>query len=192
MTGGALLIVSTNLVYDELVSAPDSYKVVGKEIPFRHDNPIVCLAEITIGESRIQIDLKDGENSVASVDFEIWEHGVHELEVLSQTLREAALAPFPPSIEIGRPQSRIGIKVGLRSAIWGEIGLSVKHPMADRVGWFCYSRDWGKPGHPELGVSLSIAIAGKYREIVFGPDVAVEFADWLDRHILVLEDLTMS
>lgn len=159
----------------------DRYQLWGRSVPYRPDNEIVLFAELSIASDQLVIGLLSSPLGPLHCSSEIWEHTIHELEVLSACLRCAATGVFPHPIAVETPKSRIGAIGRLFLAVDMEIGYSLERPCDTRVRLFCSSSMWDLQ-HRKLGVALGIAISGVLGEVVMEPLHALELADWLDRH----------
>lgn len=158
--------------------------ISGRAIPYHPDNEIIPLAEISIDDSRLEVTLLSNPEGPVRCSCEIWEHTIYELEQLSATLRLAAAGPFPPTFKAPTPESRIGLVANLSLAVVLEIGYSLEVPGAARARFFCSSRTWGSARRH--GVSIGMALSGRFGEVVVEPQQAVELADWIDAQIRTL------
>lgn len=164
-----------------MTSHGDSYQIRGRSIPYHHDNEIVLFAEIGITSDQLIVSLLANPFGPLRCSTEIWEHTIHELEVLSACLRCAAVGPFSYPIAVETPESRIGATGSLFLAVDMEIGYSLERPSEARARFFCSSNIWDLRDR-KLGVALGIAVSGAFAEVVMEPSNALELADWLDHH----------
>lgn len=159
----------------------DRYQLWGRRVPYRPDNEIALFAELSITSDQLIVSLLTNPFGPLRCSTEIWEHTIHELEVLSACLRCAAAGPFPYPIAVETPDSRIGATGRLFLAVDMEIGYSLERPSEARARFFCSSNIWDLRDR-KLGVALGIAVSGAFAEVVMEPPNALELADWLDHH----------
>jgi hypothetical protein len=164
------------------------FVIAGKSIPYGWDDFATELVEFSINNPRLRIALKSQNEGHYICDIAIWEHTVHELEVLIAALRNVAVRPFPPKIEVETLESRIGTTVTFSSSITAEVGYSYQSPQADRVKFFCSSRVWDLRNQ-RLGVGVGVALSGCYAEIVAEPEHILNFVLWLERKVDRLQQL---
>lgn len=162
-------------------SQSDIYRISGRGIPYRSDNETILFAELSIASDQLKISLLSSPFGPLHYYSEIWEHTIHELEVLSACLRCAAAGAFPHPIAVETPESKIGATGRLFLAVDMEIGYSLERPNSARARCFCSSNVWGLKDR-RLGVALGIAVCGAFGEVVMEPPGALELSDWLDHH----------
>lgn len=161
----------------------DRYVIRGKPIPYRSDHDVIDFAELCVADDRIVISLLSSPLGRLECDCEIWEHTIHEMENLSSALHCAAKDVFPPTSKVPRPESNIGTSVNLTLSTHIEMGYSLADPGSPRAVFSCWSRNWGLPSKPSLGVVIGLAIGGGFSEVVVEPQQAKDLAEWLDGQI---------
>lgn len=166
------------------MSNQNRISISGTAIPYHPDNEIIRLAEISIDDSRLEVTLLSNPEDPSRCSCGIWEHTIHELEQLSAALRSATAGPFPPRFKAPTPESRIGLVANLSLTADLELGYSLEEPRAARARFFCSSRTWGSARRH--GVSIGMALSGRFGEVVLESQQAVELADWIDKQIRTL------
>lgn len=94
----------------------ERFRVSGKGLPYKLENEVVPLAEISISESLCDVALFTNGSISGHCQCEIWEHTIYELETLSMALHACANGPFPSRLECTAPNSRIGTSLNLSLA----------------------------------------------------------------------------
>ncbi|CAN5390162.1 hypothetical protein BH09PAT4_BH09PAT4_09020 [soil metagenome] len=168
----------------------ESYTVVGRTVPYRPENEMVRMVEVSVHDGRLEVSLVEHPCGNFRCSSEIWQHTMYEMEMLSDTLRTAAAGPFPPPILTQGNAPETARYLGPASEEFGnffpsiciEVCYSLESPGAQRAIFICRSKrtllKWG--GHY---VSLGVALECAFAEVVLQPAEALAFADWLDRQI---------
>jgi hypothetical protein len=162
----------------------DRYTIFGKTTPSRREDEAVPFAEISVGETHLEVVLISSPAEGLRCSCELWEHTIHELECLSAALRKTAEGPFPLPHEVSTPKSQIGTVLRLFPTVDVEVGYSLAEPRAPRASFFCSSKRHPLSG--QLLIRLGAAVSGGFAEVVLEPSQAIELADWLDRQIAEL------
>lgn len=164
----------------------NKYILLGYPVDLDPGDSPIPLATFEFSEFRIRIALEGKTRPFAVAGANLWEHTLWELDRLSLALREAAAGPTPKSTKIERGQSTLWANMSLSMAYSLEIGLSVSSPRDKMAYCFCeagYSRLRDKHY-----VYFGIAIGRRYGAVIFGPDEARAFADWIDHQCLLLQE----
>lgn len=172
----------TKSLIDAMKKLPEFYEIVGHPLPYRTDDSDISFLSIEFGVRELKLSLQDARLSFQQMEWQIWEQTIHEIEVLSSSLRVAASEQFPKPIEVQRPASVIGPRINLCAALQCELGYSLNNPSASRATFFCSSRNWGV-SNTSFGVRLGLAMGGAFTETIITASSANTFADWLDGHI---------
>ena len=154
-------------------------------MPYHDESDLSPLAEMSINSGDLVVVLMQPEKNPKRISCRIWEHTIHELEVLSSSLLSLAEGALPSSFQVGRPDSRIGLTVNLSVALVCEVGFPLDAPDVNSAMFFCSSRDVGRRER-KRSVIIGVAMMAGYGEIVVELSHAVEFAGWLDRQIEML------
>lgn len=168
-----------------IIEQPGKYSIVGKPTPYQHNGLIVELADILISNTQLRVELKRESAETLACECGIWEHTVHELEALAESVRRVSERVCPPSIEVERENSQIGAAIRLPVAITIEVGYSLDSPGTSRARFFCFSRTFGM-GNSQLGIVIGLAVSGAYGEVILDPSDALAFAHWIEEHLAQL------